>query len=210
MNTIVCSSALCAVMVMALDAQAGDVQPANHRSVKVSVSPMEGVPGSDNTPGEGAHSRLTRFSDSIKIEVHTSGLDPSGPYSLWAVVFNDPGHCSASPCGDADLQITPGHDPRVEGALINIGGGVSSADGRGEFVGRLFEARDGLVTHDLQFGPGLLDAQHAEIQIVVRGHGQPAPDDLFAALRSFTGGCNANNQVQPPCANQQVSVHRAN
>lgn len=202
--------ALCAATVWALSAHADDEQVASQHRVKVSVSPMELFPGSDNAPGKSDASRLTRNADVVTIEVHTSGLDSSGPYSLWAVVFNHPAHCHSSPCSDADLPITPGHDPRVEASLINVGGGVSRADGRGEFVGRLFEARSGVVTADLQFGPGLLDAERAEIQVVVRGHGQPAAEDLFSALHSFVGGCNTNNQVQPPCGNQQVSVHTAN
>jgi hypothetical protein len=209
MKSIVGFSVVCAVVGTSLAVRAQDPQALSSRRPEVSVSPMELFPGSDNAPGKGAASRLTRNSDSVAIEVHTSGLDPASPYSLWATVFNHPNFCATSPCGDADLPITPGHDPRVEAALINIGGGVSGNDGRGEFVGHLFEAHGGLVTADLQFGPGLLDARRAEIHVVVRGHGHPAPGDLFAALRSFSGGCNAENQVQPPCGNQQVSVHKA-
>lgn len=200
--------ALCAATIWALSAHAGDEQVAEADSGRhVSVSRMELFPGSDNAPAKTDGSRLTRIAGLITVEVRTSGLDPSGPYSLWAVVFNNPARCHSSPCSDADLPITPGHDPLVEAALINIGGGVSLPDGRGVFRGRLPEARNGVVTADLQFGPGLLDAQRAEVHIVVRGHGQPAEADLFSALRSFEGGCNANNKVQPPCGNQQVSVH---
>jgi hypothetical protein len=209
MKSIVRFGLACAVVGMSFAAHAQDPQGLSSRRLEVSVSPMELFPGSDNAPGEGALSRLSRGSNSVTIEVHTSGLDPASPYSLWATVFNHPNYCATSPCGDADLPISPGHDPRVEAALIHVGGGVSGNDGRGEFVGHLFEARRGLVTSDLQFGPGLLDARRAEIHIVVRGDGQPAPGDLFAALRSFNGGCNAENQVQPPCGNQQVCVHKA-
>jgi hypothetical protein len=200
---------LCAALAISFEVHAQDPQASRHREPRVSESPMQLFPGSDNAPGEGAVSRLTRDANSVLVEVHTSGLDPASPYSLWAVVFNSPRLCAASPCGDGDLPVTPGHDPRIEAALIHVGGGVSGNDGRGEFVGRLSEARGGLVTSDLQFGPGLLDARGAEIHIVVRGHGQPAPADLFAALRSFGGGCNAANQVQPPCGNQQVAIHKA-
>jgi hypothetical protein len=208
MKSIIRFAVLATALTMSFETQAQDPQASSRREPKVSVSPMALFPGSDNAPGEGDLSRLTRDSHAVTVEVHTSGLDPASPYSLWAAVFNHPSHCAATPCSDADFPITPGHDPRVEAALIHVGGGVSGNDGRGEFVGRLFETRGGLVTSDLQFGLGLLDVRDAEIHIIVRGHGQPAPEDLFAALRTFSGGCNAENQVQPPCGNQQVSIHK--
>jgi hypothetical protein len=169
----------------------------------VSVQPVQAFPGTDNVPGADASSTLVRLKSSIRIALETSGLDPLSPYTLWAVIFNRPEYCLGQPCGEGDLPISPGHDPRVEVSIVFAGGGVTDADGRGRFVGRVGEAH-GRVIGDTLVGTGAFDTRRSEVHLVVRGHGYPAADEIFAALNSFGGGCSPDNA----CEDQQFAVHR--
>lgn len=170
-------------------------------------SPMLPFPGTDNLPSEGDRSKLVRYRSFAKIHITTTGLDPSSPYTLWAVIFNNPQHCLSSPCSAADLPVIAGHNPRVEASIIYAGGGLADADGSGEFVGRVYANRLGTDAETL-FGHGLASTAHAEIHMVVRGHGYPQAQDAFAAIGSFAGGCNAQNAHSGPCEDQQFAVHQ--
>jgi hypothetical protein len=177
----------------------------------VSVSPMLELFGSGNIPAADDQSTLRRTPRFIDVEVDTSGLDPLSSYTIWAFIFNAPEFCASSPCSLADAAFSPGHDPRVRSSGVFATGGVADADGHGLFLGEVWKANQGVTGAQVLFGPGLLDTRKAEIHIVVRGHGQPTADaDFFASIASFTGGCNDANAVQPPCEDQQVSVHTAN
>lgn len=182
-------------------------------SHNASVSPMFEFPfpPSGNIPAEGDQSSLSRHGQFVTVEVETSGLDPLSSYTIWAVIFNDPRFCASTPCGLTDLALLPGHDPRVQSSMVNITGGSSDADGRGMFSGEVWKTFRGAAPRQPAFGPGLLNARKAEIHIVVRGHGQPAGlEDLIESIASHRGGCNDANAVQPPCEDQQISVHTAN
>lgn len=176
----------------------------------VSVAPMMEVGSSGNVPAAGDTSRLTRMANGdFTVRVQTSGLDPSTPYTVWSVIFNRPEFCQSTPCTGADFPSSPTHDPRVEAALVLVTGGFSDASGNGHFFGRIFRTLNGVSTRPTEWGIGLLNPFIAQIHIVVRSHGQPAPADANAALNSFNGGCNAENAVQPPCLNEQLAIHLA-
>ncbi|CAN5247886.1 hypothetical protein BH24PSE2_BH24PSE2_20690 [soil metagenome] len=147
---------------------------------------------------------------SIGVRVESTGLDPATPYSVWAVIFNNPRFCHSTPCTSADFPTTAGHDPRVEATSMYVTGGRSDTGGSGHFIGRIYRlGPDGVTTRAVSWEPGLLTPNRAEIHIVLRSHGAPAPQDVDAAITSFFGGCNADNLVQPPCGNEQVARHLA-
>jgi hypothetical protein len=189
-------AALLATSVLAGAAQAG----------APSVTHVFPFPATDNIPGPEARSVLTRNATSIRIDLKTSGLDPQSPYTLWAVLFNHPEYCHTSPCSPADLPVSPGHDPRVEATIVFAGGGLADGAGHGDFRGRVLRSREGLALGERIAGVGVFDPRQAEIHVVVRAHGYPAdPEDVFAAISSFAGGCVAAN----PCEDQQFAVHLA-
>lgn len=191
-----------AALLLAVTAQA---------SHNVSVSPMLEFFGSGNIPAADDQSTLSRKGRFIDVEVDTSGLDAMHHYTIWAFIFNAPEFCASSPCSLADAAFSPGHDPRVRSSGVFATGGVADADGHGLFLGEVWRADQGVTGAQVLFGPGLLNTRKAEIHIVVRSHGQPTDDaDFFASIASFTGGCNDANMIQPPCEDQQVSVHTAN
>ena len=168
-----------------------------------SASAVQAFPTTDNVPGPDALSTLNRRSSSLTVRVNTSNLDPLSPYTLWAVIFNRPQYCQSTPCSAADLPVSPGHDPRVEAAIVFAGGGVADADGSGDFIGRVFVDGNGVITGERLMGVGVLYTQLAEVHIVVRGHGYPSDEDMFSAISSFAGGCNASNV----CEDQQFAIH---
>ena len=178
----------------------------NVQAGSVSTSEMQPFPTTDNLPAAGDYSMLIRRGAAMRIHVNTSGLDTSSPYTVWAVIFNYPRYCLSAPCTGADLPVSAGHDPRVEASIVYVGGGLSDADGLGDFVGRVYPTSKGIATEHL-FGHGLLEPRHAEIHVVVRGHGYPQAEDMFSAIGSFAGGCNAENTHQPACEDQQFAIH---
>lgn len=168
----------------------------------ISISPMLEFMGSGRIPGPDDFSTLLRRIDWVDLEIETSGLDASTPYTVWAVIFNRPQYCAASPCGLGDLPITPGHDPRVRASLAYVTGGFSGADGTLRQEARLFRARNGVKPTQTLFGPGLMNGARAEIHFVLRGHG-PNPGDPLLAFRSYGAGCSESN----PCGDHQATVH---
>lgn len=177
---------------------------ATDSSVKhhISVSPMMEFMGSGRVPGPDDFSTLLRRTGWVDMEIETSGLDPSTAYTVWAVIFNRPQYCAASPCGLGDLPINPGHDPRVQASLAYVTGGFSGADGTLRQEARLFRAQNGVKPTETLFGPGLMNGARAEIHFVLRGHG-PNPGNPLLAFGSFNAGCSESN----PCGDHQATVH---
>jgi hypothetical protein len=169
-----------------------------------STSPVMEIPGSGRVPGPNDQSKLLRNPGWVDVRIETSGLDPATPYTAWAVIFNKPRYCAASPCGAGDLPVSPGHDSRVLGSLAYLSGGFSDNDGKLTLEARLHRPRSGVKPTATAFGPGLLHGDRAEIHVVLRGHGQDAGDPVLA-IGSFDAGCTDTN----PCSNQQSAVHLA-
>jgi hypothetical protein len=175
--------------------------PATH----ISTSPMTEFENSDRVPGAGAHSVLRRANRWVEVQIDTNGVDPSTPYTVWAVIFNKPQYCASSPCGLGDLPISPGHDPRLQASLAYVTGGFSDADGTLRLSGRLDRAWSGVKPTETLFGPGLLYPNNAEIHFVLRGHGQEFGNPLLS-IGSYNGGCTEAN----PCGDHQATVHLPN
>lgn len=181
-----------------LPASAEEMSPRGH----ITISPMEEFMDSGRIPGPDDFSVLVRNRNWIDLEIETSGLDPATAYTAWAVIFNEPQYCVASPCGLDDLPLTPGHDPRVRASAAYVTGGFSGADGTLRQEGRLDRAKGGVKPTETLFGPGLLNGSRAEIHFVLRGHG-PDPGNPLLAFSAYNAGCSDDN----PCGDHQASVH---
>lgn len=168
----------------------------------ITISPMLEFMDSGREPGPDDYSVLARWGNRVYMEIETSGLDASTAYTVWAVIFNRSQYCTTTPCGLADLPISPGHDPRVQASVAYVTGGFSGADGTLLQEGQLYRARNGVKPTQTLFGPGLLNSERAEIHFVLRGHG-PDPGDPLLAFGSYNAGCSDDN----PCGDHQVTVH---
>lgn len=161
-----------------------------------------------------AYSRLIRTGDGIAMELRTNGLQPGGAYTVWWVIFNNPGACSAAPggdmsvpaCGEDDLLAADGAlapNPLVRAAILWATGNVADAEGKAHFSAYLPEAA---TVGEVVYGTGLEDARKAEVHLVVREHGMPDAMRIHQQLNTFEpdvamgGFCEA-------CTDVQFAVH---
>jgi len=94
--------------------------------------------------------------------------------------------------------IIGGH-PGVESSVLWATGHVVGDDGQAGFAGQL---QVGNPPGQVMFGSGLLEAQGAEVHLILRTHGLPIPGWVDEQISTFEGGCEVN-----VCANQQFAIH---
>ena len=122
-------------------------------------------------------STLTRTGSGIAFSLQTAGLEAGHAVTIWWMVFN--------PDGPLSVQYAAGH--------------VIDDSGVAEFGGHLGVGdTDGVING----GPGLLDAQGANVVLVVRDHGPKDPGRVDEQIHTF-GVCN------PTCTDLQISMHAA-
>ena len=150
----------------------------------------------------GASATLVRNDTGVGMTLHTSGLTPGDAVTVWWVIFNNPQYCThgmfGARCGVGDL-IVFGGDPRVDSSLLYAAGHVIGADGVGNYGGRL---REGELTRDTVFGPGIVDSRTADVHLVVHDHGPAQPGIVNDEIHSF-GVCN------PTCTDIQAAAFEA-
>ncbi len=122
-------------------------------------------------------STLIRTGSGISFSLSTSGLEAGHAVTVWWMVFN--------PDGSVSVQYAAGH-VIDEGGVAEFGGHLSVGD------------TDGVINN----GPGLLDAQGANVVLVVRDHGPADPGRVSQQIHTF-GVCN------PTCTDRQMSMHAA-
>jgi hypothetical protein len=130
-------------------------------------------------------STLTRTDSGIAFSLSTTGLQAGHAVTIWWMVFN--------PDGPLSVQYAAGH-------VIDEGGAA-------EFGGYLQEGdTEGVINH----GPGLLDAQGANVVLVVRDHGLADPGRVNEQIHTF-GVCNPPTPPGAPlsCTDLQISMHAA-
>ena len=148
-------------------------------------------------------STLTRSDTGLSMTLHTSGLPAGDAVTIWWVIFNEPGNCLTSPCGEPDL-FNPAAVPSVQRAAGHVIGG----NGVGNFGGQL-SVGDPSEAWPLYTGPGVLDPRTAEIWLVVHEHGPAIPGLIDFMIHSFGGGCANLPPFTGPnaCVSTQVSIY---
>jgi len=138
----------------------------------------------------GAYSTLQRGYYSVTISLHTAGLTPEHAYSLWWVIFQNPGVC-VNGCGDDEINavITSGANP--VGIGVHYGGTFSAAEtGRADIGSRLLEDSVDACTKAAPYSPvcvPMLDASTAEVLVFLVDHGPAAAG--AAPVSAFDTGC---------------------
>lgn len=130
-------------------------------------------------------SKLVRNKNGVSLTLNTSGLEPGSAVTVWWVVFNNPGAC-AGDCDGTDLG-----NPNVAGDVIYGAGHVVGGNGTANFAAHLNEGDSGGSLFP-QPSPGLIDAETAEIHIVVRSHGPAIPGMIDEQIHTVNGGCPPN------------------
>jgi hypothetical protein len=159
-------------------------------------------------------SRLERDDDEVKLKIKTRELKPNHIYTVWWVIFNKPGACSAPGCGLDDFFLPDGSPNFAQRAATEMSavwatGGIARHNGKAKFRAMLEE---NVAPGQVNFGPGLTDAEIAEFHIVIRDHG---PDDqglLYEQMHTFGGGCNnappfLGTPGKYECVDDQLAIH---
>lgn len=167
------------------------------------------VSTADGSPVEGATAYLLRGLDWLAADLRTSGLEPGGTYTVWWVLFNNPGGCSPLPnedpgvpvCNEDDVLDANGNlapNPTARVSLLWGGGSLADADGRAVFGVVL---RAGQPPGEVLLGSGLerQNGLRAEVHLVLRGHGPADAPRLAAQLTSFEMDCEV-------CSNDQAAI----
>lgn len=144
---------------------------------------------------EGSSAKLQRSEDAIWIKINTTQL-PAGAYTVWAVIFNNPENCAGGVgnCAPADVPI-----PAVNASVFWATGGPVGDTGVGHadiFI------EEGTPPGQVLRGPGLVDAENAEVHLIVRYHGPVSDDPAIAEAQTTTvgGGCNLFPCYEPQAA----------
>jgi hypothetical protein len=136
-----------------------------------------------------AYSTLQRGYYSVTISLHTSGLTPGHAYSVWWVIFQNPGLC-VNGCGDDDINNAAWTGVNPVGIGVHYGGAFTAAESGSAAIGsRLLEDT---VDQCAKTGPyaslcvPMKDASTAEALVCLMDNG-PAGT---AQVSSFDSGCS--------------------
>ena len=199
------------MMIAGVAFAAGHLQPSTTDTQNVYLF----ADGSDT----GGDSFLTRTPGMVLATVEAANLTPGDAYTVWWIVFNNPGACTpeveAGPpvCGEDDIFTDTGLNiPQVIAAGIGVGnatGNIAKADGTAEFGARLKQDDDS-GAHQILFPAGLAGdvlltagGNDAEIHLVIQNHGKArgGPQQL-SQLAYVETGCT------PLCSDVQFTVHK--
>jgi len=140
-------------------------------------------------------SKIVRNQNGVTVTVNTSELEPGSAVTIWLVIFNIPGECFEG-CDGTDLA-----NPDVAGDVIYGAGHVVGPNGTANFAAHLNEGDSGGSLFP-QPSPGLIDAETAEIHIVVRSHGPFIPGMIPEQIHTVEGDCDPN-----VCEDVQFAIH---
>jgi hypothetical protein len=133
-------------------------------------------------PVAGASAALVRNANGISFRLMANSLTPGNAYTLWLVVINNPGACSATPCAAGDFLLNDAPDAQVRFAA----GHVAGASGKGTFAGSV---KEGPLSGWLADG-ALLNSMGAEVHLVINDHGPMIPEFMPGMIQTYRGGCS--------------------
>lgn len=144
--------------------------------------------GPDQMLIDGASASLTRTKNGVNFRFDTNSLVPGDAYTLWVVIFNEPGQCGTAPatCSPNDL-----FNPDAKPDMLYGAGSLVGSSGRATFAGR---TKVGDVSGSVQapvglLSNGLINPHGAEIHFVVHHHGPMIPEFMPDMIQSLAGGC---------------------
>ena len=171
----------------------------------------------DASEVDGGWAHLHRAENGLLMSLHTSDLSSNEVYTVWWVVFNEPGNCSDGVCGEDDILIFEDGAPIMDennNHVLNMDG-IEASDISAFFASGAYVNEDGTAhfggsagtgdTPGIIFGSGLHNPMTAEVHLVVRTHGPMVDDMAHAQITSFEGGCGATDNGLP-CADHQFAV----
>jgi hypothetical protein len=161
----------------------------------------------DGSIVKGSSATLKRDESAVWVRVNTTELLP-GAYTNWWVIFNNPSACT-DPC-DLDDLFNLTQRAAVQSSVLFGAGGVVRHTGVGHFVAHLEEGVLPTGPGQVGFGPGLLNAEGAEIHYLIRYHGPASADPVILQkqVSHIAGGCFNLAPTPGQPGNDPVVAHR--
>lgn len=167
--------------------------------------------------------RLVRTPNGVSFNLSTTGLSPGHAYTLWIVIFNEPGGCAVPhECGPDDVV-----NAAAKPDMMYAAGSMATAAGTATFAGHRHVGGNGSINAPVGLPAfGLLDPYGAEIHLAVHDHGPRLPEFLPDMIQTVDGGCTDagipeagapspwnlhsgfGRRGPNTCATIQASVHR--
>lgn len=152
---------------------------------------------------------MVRSRNTVKGRIMSNVPTAGDPYTLWVVLFNNPGACATDVCGEADLA-----NPDTRFSVFNGSGAISASNGKGGGVVNMdFELIGGNLADGtfILFGEGQglrrNFGRKAQINLVIDQHPSitPGADSWIPKLTetNFPGAGPATNNAVAlflPCA----------
>ena len=193
MNTNTKRSLLCTLVLVITFASAVHAAPADVSETGVGWWWGEGTGGT---------AKIVRTNKGISGNFSSSLSNSEGSaeglaVTLWLIIFNNPGACATSPCGESDLFNPDVMADAVYGAgnivddseEASFGFSLKAGDNSGSIA-----ALCGLPSNDGEPW-GLIYPRGAEVHYVLRLHGPMIPLEMPAQIKTYEGGCV---EVFPP------------
>jgi hypothetical protein len=155
------------------------VASASHEAADLIEATFPGAPAGASVLG----ATMTRNGNGVHVRMHATAPVPNTA-TMWAVVFNGYQSCVQMPgeavaCGLDDL-----FREGVNASLLRAGGRAIG----GSPLTMTGNVREG-DTSEALFGPGLMNAQTAEIHFILRLHGAPIPGIVDEQIHTLEGEC---------------------
>jgi hypothetical protein len=156
-------------------------------------------------------SQLVRTGGGVSLTLGTQA--PAGDaVTVWWVVFNHPTECGGAPgvpfrCAEPDL-----FNPDVEASVQFAAGHIVGSSGGYNVASYLSEGDTSGCAFGSDLCAGLIDADEADIHLVVRTHGPAIPAYLPHQFKSFDGACTPESSLglgdgPNTCMDMQFAVH---
>ena len=165
---------------------------ARHRAVSLSFgSVFDAVNGKD---GVGKSLLLRKKEKGVAMALKTHMI-PNHTATIWWIIWNSPENCEGSPCGsDGDFENAGTGPGGTALSMMYATGNIVRSSGVGTFHAYL---KEGVIQGSINDQVGvpdlpLLDAEKAEVHLVVRSHGPRIPGMEDEQTSSYDGGCTTN------------------
>ena len=171
----------------------------------------------DGSAVDGGSATLVRTKSGVTAIINADDLDSDTTYTLWWVIFNNPRECEnpvegLTNCGEADLLLFGG-DAAIDSSVLYAAGNVTGGTGLASFGAHLEEGFLPTGNGQVAWGPGLVEANKAEVHLVIRSHGPVQPELEVEQISSFGAGCTAETDPSGTgpegpfaCVDQQFAV----
>ena len=203
------AAALAAGLLLALAATASS---GNGNGLSVETQPvfdLEQLLMEVEDPEVHGTAQIVRTTRGVLGRVHVEGLTPGDIYTLWWEVFNKPKKCGVTDPGGCGVDLTD-FSNRKTGLDIGFAtSGKVGADGTLTLVdwqrrGRDLKGHPDAPIQVIEFVKvlttkrGIMNTKGAQIDLILRNHGQPVKGMVRSQRTSWNGGCKYGVPFSPP------------